>query len=72
LPLLTTVPPESATQLDGWVTMQTTPRRPQPGLIFPLRRGLNVQFYVQARKAGERLLFGVTGTRLTQVHTAAP
>jgi hypothetical protein len=71
-PLLTTVPPESATQLDGSVTLQTTPRRAQPGLTFPLRRGLNVQFYVQARKAGERLLFGVTGTRLTQVHTAAP
>jgi len=71
-PLVTTAPPEQATQLDGWVTLQTTPRRPQPGLIFPLRRGLNVQFYVQARKAGERLLFGVTGTRLTQVHTAAP
>jgi hypothetical protein len=71
-PLLTTAPPEQATQLDGWVTLQTTPRRPQAGLIFPLRRGLNVQFYVQARKAGERLLFGVTGTRLTQVHTASP
>jgi hypothetical protein len=71
-PLLTTVPPETATQLDGWVTLQTRPRRPRPGLVFPLRRGLNVQFYVQARKSGERLLFGVTGTRLVQVHTAAP
>jgi hypothetical protein len=71
-PLLTTAPPETATQLDGWVTLQTTPRRAQAGLVFPLRRGLNVQFYVQARKAGERLLYGVTGTRLTQVHTAAP
>lgn len=71
-PLLTTVPPESATRLDGWVTMQTRPRRPRPGLVFPLRRGLNVQFYVQARKSGERLLFGVTGSRLVQVRTAPP
>jgi hypothetical protein len=71
-PLLTSTPPESATTLDGWVTLRTTPRAPRPGLVFPLRRGLNVQFYVQARKPGERLLFGVTGTRLSQVHTAAP
>lgn len=69
-PLLTTTPPESATQLDGWVTLRTRPRAPRPGLVFPLRKGLNVQFYVQARKAGERVLFGVTGTRLSQVHTA--
>lgn len=62
--------PQSATQLDGWVTLRTRPRAPRPGLVFPLRRGLNVQFYVQARKAGERVLFGVTGTRLSQVHTA--
>jgi hypothetical protein len=68
-PLLTTTP-QSATQLDGWVTLRTRPRAPRPGLVFPLRRGLNVQFYVQARKAGERVLFGVTGTRLSQVHTA--
>lgn len=71
-PLLTTAPPETATQTDGWVALQTVPRRPRPGLVFPLRRGLNVQFYVQARKAGERLLYGVTGTRLTQVRTAPP
>lgn len=69
-PLLTTTPPESATQLDGWVTLRTRPRAPRPGLVFPLRKGLNVQFYVQARKAGERVLYGVTGTRLSQVHTA--
>jgi hypothetical protein len=71
-PLLTTTPPESATQVDGWVTLRTRPRAPRPGLVFPLRGGLNVQFYVQARKSGERLLYGVTGTRLSQVHTAAP
>jgi hypothetical protein len=69
-PLLTTVPPETATATDGWATLTVRPRRPLPGLVFPLRRGLNVQFYVQARKAGERLLFGVTGTRLVQVRTS--
>jgi hypothetical protein len=69
-PLLTTVPPETATGTDGWVTLRTRPRAPRAGLVFPLRRGVNVQFYVQARKAGERLLFGVTGTRLVQVRTS--
>ena len=69
-PLLTTVPPETATGQDGYVTLQMRPRAPRPGLVFPLRRGLNVQFYVQARRAGERLLYGVTATRLVQVHTA--
>jgi hypothetical protein len=71
-PLLTTVPPETATQLDGWVTMRTWPRRPRPGLVFPLRNGLNVQFYVQVRKPGERVIAGVSGTRLVQVRTARP
>ena len=69
-PLLTTVPPEQGTATDGWVTLTVRPRAPRPGLVFPLRRGLAVQFYVQARKAGERLLYGVTGTRLVQVYTA--
>jgi uncharacterized protein YukE len=71
-PLLTSVPPESATQLDGWVTLRTRPRAPRPGLVFPLRNGLNVQFYVQARKSGERVIAGVTATRLVQVRTARP
>lgn len=71
LPLISTAPPETATSQDGWVTLRSTPRRVR-GLIFPLQRGLNVQFYAQARKPGERLLFGVTGTRLVQVATAPP
>jgi hypothetical protein len=70
-PLVSTAPPETATGQDGWVELRTTPRR-VPGLNFPLQQGLNVQFYVQARKPGERLLFGVTGTRLVQVATARP
>lgn len=70
LPLLTTTPPEAATGMDGYVTFRMRPRAPRAGLVFPLRRGVNVQFYVQARKAGERLNYGVTATRLTQVRTA--
>ena len=69
-PLLTTVPPETATAADGWATLRVRPRAPQRALVFPLRSGVNVQFYVQARKAGERLLYGVTATRLVQVRTA--
>jgi len=69
LPLLTTTPPEAASGTDGYVTFRMRPRAPRAGLVFPLRRGVNVQFYVQARKAGERLNYGVTATRLTQVRT---
>jgi len=69
-PLLTTVPPETPTAADGWVTLRTKPRAPRAGLVFPLRSGLNVQFYVQARKAGESVVAGVTATRLVQVRTA--
>jgi hypothetical protein len=70
-PLVSTAPPESATRQDGWVTLRSTPRS-RPGITFPLQRGLNVQFYAQARKPGERLQFGVTATRLVQVATAPP
>jgi Ig domain of plant-specific actin-binding protein len=69
-PLLTTTAPETATGLDGWATLRVRPRAPRAGLVFPLRRGVNVQFYVQARRAGERLQYGVTATRLVQVRTA--
>lgn len=70
-PLVSTAPPETPTGQDGWATLRTTPRS-RPGIVFPLRRGLNVQFYVQARKPGERVIAGVTGTRLVQVATAPP
>jgi hypothetical protein len=69
LPLVSTAPPEAATSQDGWVTLRSRPRRVR-GLVFPLQRGLNVQFFARARKPGERILFGVTGTRLVQVATA--
>jgi hypothetical protein len=70
-PLVSTAPPETATSQDGWVTLRSIARS-RPGITFPLQRGLNVQFYAQARKPGERLLYGVTGTRLVQVATAPP
>jgi hypothetical protein len=66
-PLLTTVPPELATQTDGWATFTVQARQ-----SFPLRRGYNVQFFVRARKAGENLLAGVSSRRLVQVRTAPP
>jgi hypothetical protein len=65
VPLLTSTPPEQATQQDGTVTFQITPR-----VNFPLRRGVNVQFFVRARKAGESVLAGVSTRRLVQVRTA--
>jgi hypothetical protein len=71
-PLLTNIVRETPSGTDGWATLIFRARTPRPGLVFPLRRGLNVQFYVQARKSGERLLYGVAGTRLVQVPTAAP
>ena len=66
-PLLTTAPPETETEQDGWVTLTTEPR-----LEFPLKRGFSVQFFVRARKAGENLLAGVSSRRLAQVATLPP
>jgi hypothetical protein len=72
-PLLTTVPRETATATNGWAALRFRARSSRrSGLVFPLRRGLNVQFYVQARKSGERLQFGVAASRLVQVGTGAP
>jgi len=63
-PLLTASPPETPTELSGWVTLTTTPR-----LDFPIKRGFSVQFFVRARKSGENLLAGVSSRRLAQVPT---
>ncbi len=65
-PLLTTTPPEQATQVDGTVTFRFLPTGE-----FPLRTGHNVQFFVRARKAGENPLAGVSTRRLVQVRTAS-
>jgi hypothetical protein len=70
-PLVTTAPPETPTGTNGWATVVTVPRS-APGIRFPLQNGLNVQFYVQARKPGDRIVAGVTGSRLVQVRTASP
>jgi hypothetical protein len=66
-PLVTTTPPEQATQVDGTVTFTMAQR-----LAFPLRNGYAVQFFVRARKAGENPLAGVSTRRLVQVRTASP
>jgi hypothetical protein len=66
-PLLTSVAPEQATQVDGTVTLRMVPRAD-----FPLRTGYNVQFFVRARKAGENPLAGVSTRRLVQVRTGSP
>jgi Ig domain of plant-specific actin-binding protein len=67
VPLLTSTPPEQATQQNGTVTFQIQPRA-----NFPLKRGLNVQFFIRARKPGENPLAGVSTRRLVQVRTATP
>jgi hypothetical protein len=67
VPLLTSTPPEQATQQDGTVTFAI-----QPTARFPLRNGLNVQFFIRARKLGENPLAGVSTRRLVQVRTASP
>jgi hypothetical protein len=65
-PILTSTPPEQATQTDGWVTFNVQPRA-----SFPLRTGFNVQFFVRARKQGDNLLAGVSSRRLVQVRTSS-
>jgi hypothetical protein len=67
VPLLTSTPPEQATQQNGTVTFQI-----QPTARFPLRNGLNVQFFIRARKPAENVLAGVSTRRLVQVRTASP
>jgi hypothetical protein len=41
-----------------------------PRADFPLRDGVNVQFWVRARKQTDPLLAGVSNRRLVQVATA--
>lgn len=66
-PLLTSTPPERATNTAGFVTFRIRPRA-----NFPLRAGLNVQFFVRARRPGDNVLAGVSTRRLVQVRTASP
>jgi hypothetical protein len=58
----TSTPPEAATGPDGWVTFQM---RPTIRVRFD-RRGA-IQMFVRARKAGERLIGGVSTRRLVNL-----
>jgi hypothetical protein len=57
-----TTPPESATGPDGWVTFTM---RPTTRVTFGRRGG--IVMFVRARKAGERLIGGVSTRRLVQL-----
>ena len=64
-PVVTRTPAETRTGQDGTVTFDV-----QPESDFPLRNGYAVQFFVRARKDGDRPLAGIAGYRLVQVDTA--
>jgi Ig domain of plant-specific actin-binding protein len=49
---------------DGIATMQLTPNQ-----RMKIRRGFNVQFFIQAFRQGDPALAGIQGTRLVQVRT---
>lgn len=61
-PLVTSQPPETRTREDGTVTFAV-----QPEPDFSIRAGYSTQFFVRARKEGDRPLAGVAGYRLVQV-----
>ena len=65
-PLVTRSEGEQRTGTDGYAEITLVPRA-----SFPLRRGLNVQIFIRARKPGESILAGVSTRRLTQVRTCA-
>jgi hypothetical protein len=60
----TTTPAEAATGSDGWVTFRM---RPTSRVTFGHRGG--IVMFVRARKAGERLIGGVSTRRLVQLST---
>jgi hypothetical protein len=64
-PLVTSTPPEQATNQSGYATLTMFPRA-----TFPLKRGFHVQFFLRTRKEGDSLLAGVSSRRLAQVATA--
>ena len=63
-PLVTTSPPEQATDADGWATLTSRTER-DFSIVF--RPGYNLQWFVRARKPGENALAGVSTRRLVQV-----
>jgi hypothetical protein len=64
-PVVTQTPPETKTGQDGTITFTV-----QPESDFPIKNGYAVQFFVRARKEGDRPLAGIAGYRLVQVETA--
>jgi hypothetical protein len=64
-PVVTGTPAETKTGQDGTITFTV-----QPETDFPIRNGYSVQFFVRARKEGDRPLAGIAGYRLVQVATA--
>ena len=60
----TTTPPEVATGGDGWVTFRMRPTR----MVRFGHRG-SIPMFVRARKAGERLIGGVSTRRLVNLST---
>jgi hypothetical protein len=63
-PIVTTTPPESATNANGLVTFTI---RTESDFRKLFRPGYNLQFFVRARKGGEDPLAGVSSRRLVQV-----
>jgi hypothetical protein len=64
-PVVTQTPSETKTGQDGTITFNV-----QPESDFPIKNGYAVQFFVRARKEGDRPLAGIAGYRLVQVETA--
>jgi hypothetical protein len=61
-PVVTNTPAETKTGQDGTVTFNV-----QPETDFLIKPGYSTQFFVRARKDGDRPLAGIAGYRLVQV-----
>lgn len=62
------VPPETQSGADGWVTLQL---QPTSRLADQLRPGGKFNFFVRARKPGDSLLAGVSTRRLVQINLSS-
>jgi hypothetical protein len=61
-PVVTSTPPETRTSQEGTITFTV-----QPESDLLIRPGYSTQFFVRARKEGDRPLAGIAGYRLVQV-----